>query len=132
MLATFLPRPEAPPAPDAALCVSPDIPLLGGVRAIYGLGWADADGEGNLSPEQTLSDEQVREVLALTSGADSVELKLTMPQADRAANAQALDVDPLDGQIRQVFFFDTHDLNWTPRAWSSAPGAARAARTTRW
>ena len=57
-----------------------------------------------------LSDQQVAELLALTRGADSVELKLTVPVSDRASGAAALGVDPLDAQIRQVYFFDTPDL----------------------
>jgi hypothetical protein len=57
-----------------------------------------------------LSDEQRAELLALTKGADSVELKLTVPVADRARGAAELGVDPLDSQIRQVYFFDTPDL----------------------
>jgi hypothetical protein len=57
-----------------------------------------------------LSDEERVELLALIKGADSVELKLTVPVADRTQGAAALGVDPLDGQIRQVFFFDTPDL----------------------
>ena len=57
-----------------------------------------------------LSDEQLVEFLALTKGADSVELKLTVPLSDRSGAGAALGVDPIDGQIRQVFFFDTPDL----------------------
>ena len=57
-----------------------------------------------------LSDEQVAELLALTKGADTVELKLTVPVSTRSRAARALGVDPLNGQIRQVFFFDTPDL----------------------
>lgn len=57
-----------------------------------------------------LSDQQVAELLALTKGSDSVELKLTVPVSDRASGAAALGVDPLDAQIRQVYFFDTPDL----------------------
>ena len=41
---------------------------------------------------------------------DSVELKLTVPEADQRSAVQALGMDPLDAQIRQVFFFDTPDL----------------------
>ena len=77
-----------------------------------------------MSPEQTLTDEQVREVLALTSEADSVELKLTIPQEIRFSAAQALGVDPLDGQLRQIFFFDTPDLQL-----DSAGVVVRARRT---
>jgi hypothetical protein len=57
-----------------------------------------------------LSDEQIENLLAIASGADSVELKLTVPEAEHRAATIALDVDPLDSQIRQVFFFDTPDL----------------------
>ncbi len=58
----------------------------------------------------TLTDEQIIEVLALTKESDSVELKLTVPADSQRTAAQALDIDPLDAQIRQVFFFDTPDL----------------------
>jgi len=57
-----------------------------------------------------LSDVQLAEVLDLIGGADSVELKLTVPLSDRSRAAQALGVDPLDAQLRQVYFFDTPDL----------------------
>ena len=49
-------------------------------------------------------------MLALTSHADSVELKLTVPDSESRATVAALGMDPLDAQIRQVFFFDTPDL----------------------
>jgi hypothetical protein len=58
----------------------------------------------------TLSDHDLAELIALTKGADSVELKLTVPVSDRSRGAAALGVDPLDAQIRQVYFFDTPDL----------------------
>lgn len=57
-----------------------------------------------------LSDDQLVQFLALTKGADSVELKLTVPMSDRSRAGAALDVDPLAGQVRQVYFFDTPDL----------------------
>jgi hypothetical protein len=57
-----------------------------------------------------LSDLQIGELLSLIKGADSVELKLTVPISDRTRAASALGVDPLDGQLRQVYFFDTPDL----------------------
>jgi hypothetical protein len=58
----------------------------------------------------TLSDEQLEELLGLIKGADTVELKLTVPDADQASTIAALGMDPLQAQIRQVFFFDTPDL----------------------
>jgi hypothetical protein len=59
---------------------------------------------------RTLSDEDLAELIELTKGADSVELKLTVPASDRSSGAAALGVDPLNAQIRQVYFFDTPDL----------------------
>lgn len=58
----------------------------------------------------SMSDKQRAELFALTKGADTVELKLTMLLSDRGRAGTALGVDPLDGQIRQVYFFDTPDL----------------------
>ena len=57
-----------------------------------------------------LSDEDLSGLLALIKGADSVELKLSVPLSDRTKAGAALGVDPLDGEIRQVYFFDTPDL----------------------
>jgi hypothetical protein len=57
-----------------------------------------------------LTDAQLGEMLALTSHADSVELKVTVPDAQRRSTVTALGMDPLDAQIRQVYFFDTPDL----------------------
>jgi hypothetical protein len=57
-----------------------------------------------------LSDEELAEVVGLIEGADSVELKLTVPDEDQRSTIQALGLDPLDAQIRQVVFFDTPDL----------------------
>lgn len=58
----------------------------------------------------TLTDEEQADFLSLTKAADSVELKLTIQLSDRSRAGAALGVDPLDGQIRQVYFFDTPDL----------------------
>ena len=58
----------------------------------------------------TLTDEQLRELVGLVEGADSVELKLTVPDEDRRSTVVALGMDPLDAYLRQVFFFDTPDL----------------------
>jgi hypothetical protein len=57
-----------------------------------------------------LSDERLTELLALMHDADSVELKLTVPEASHRSAIAALGLDPLEAQIRQVFFFDTPDL----------------------
>jgi hypothetical protein len=57
-----------------------------------------------------LSDEQLREVLGLIKGADSVELKLTIPDEHRRSTVMRLGMDPLAAYIRQVVFFDTPEL----------------------
>jgi hypothetical protein len=56
------------------------------------------------------SNEQLAELLALIKESDSVELKLTVPEPDQRSTVAALGMDPLDAQIRQVFFFDTPEL----------------------
>jgi hypothetical protein len=57
-----------------------------------------------------LSHEQIAEMLDLLKDSDSVELKLTVPEHDQRSAVVALGMDPLDAQIRQVFFFDTPEL----------------------
>ena len=63
-----------------------------------------------MSSRARLSDEQLDELLGLIKGADTVELKLTVPDADQRSTIAALGMDPLQAQIRQVFFFDTPQL----------------------
>jgi hypothetical protein len=62
------------------------------------------------SSAPTLSPEQLIEALKLVDDADSVELKLSVPDRDRRSAVVALEMDPIDAQIRQVAFFDTEDL----------------------
>jgi hypothetical protein len=62
-----------------------------------------------------LSDAQLEEMMALTSHADSVELKLTVPDTLTRSTVAGLGMDPLEAQIRQVFFFDTPDLRLNKR-----------------
>src|SRR4051812_46084448 len=59
---------------------------------------------------QPMLPEQLVEMLALAKQSDSVELKLTVPDSDQRSAISALDMDPLEAQVRQVFFFDTPDL----------------------
>ena len=58
-----------------------------------------------------LTDEELVEILDLVKDADSVELKLTVHETARSKTAAALGIDPLDAQMRQVFFFDTPELS---------------------
>jgi hypothetical protein len=57
-----------------------------------------------------LTDEQLAEVLQLARESDSVELKLTVPDSHRRSTVVALDMDPIDAQVRLVYFFDLPDL----------------------
>jgi hypothetical protein len=57
-----------------------------------------------------LSDEQLNEAMALIGASDSVELKVTVPVEDHRATIAGLPIDPVEAQLRQVWFFDTPDL----------------------
>lgn len=57
-----------------------------------------------------LDGKQLAELMHLIDGADSVELKLTIPDAESRKTMAALELDPLEAQVRQVVFFDTPDL----------------------
>jgi hypothetical protein len=56
------------------------------------------------------TDAQVVEALTLLKGADSVALKVTVPETDQLSTVAAIEMDSLDAQIRHVYFFDTPDL----------------------
>lgn len=66
---------------------------------------------GAATEAPTLTAEQLGELLPQLAGADSVELKLTVPDEHHRSTALALGMDVLDGQIRQVTFFDTPELD---------------------
>jgi hypothetical protein len=57
-----------------------------------------------------LSDEALVELLSLIEDADSVELKLTIPESGQRSAITALGLDPLGAQVRLVYFFDTPEL----------------------
>jgi hypothetical protein len=64
-----------------------------------------------MSTQKTqLTDEAVVQVLSLLKNTDGVELKATVPDADRHSAVQELDLDVLDCDLRHVVFFDTRDL----------------------
>ena len=63
------------------------------------------------SPVRRLTDEQLEQAMELAQKSDSVELKLTVPATDHRAAIASLGLDPLEAQIRQVFFFDTPGLD---------------------
>ena len=57
-----------------------------------------------------LTDEELTSLMGLLRGADSTELKLTVPPASHRDTIQGLPLDPVETQPRQVYFFDTPDL----------------------
>ena len=63
-------------------------------------------GQGN-TPSARPIGRTAFELLGLLKGADTVELKLTVPETDHRSAAASLELDVLDSQIRQVVFFDT-------------------------
>jgi len=58
-----------------------------------------------------MSSDQIIELIGLLKGIDSVELKLSVPDAQRRSTVATLGMDPVDAQLRQVVFFDTPDLS---------------------
>ena len=58
-----------------------------------------------------LSREQLDEVATLLKDAGSVEIKLVVPMPSHRATLAKLGVDPIECEIRQVYFFDTPDLD---------------------
>ena len=58
-----------------------------------------------------LSDEQLLDFSGLVDDADSVELKLSVPERQQRSAVAALGLDPLDAQVRLVHFFDTPALD---------------------
>jgi len=70
-----------------------------------------------------LTADEKGELLVLTRGADSIELKLSVPDDDHGSASLALGLDPIEAEIRQVYFFDTPDL-----ALDAAGVVARARR----
>jgi hypothetical protein len=62
-------------------------------------------------PPTTLSGEQLGEVMRMLKDVDSVELKLIVPIGVHRATIQKLDLDPVEAEARQVFFFDTPNFD---------------------
>ena len=58
-----------------------------------------------------LSDEGLLELSDLVGDADSVELKLSVPERHQRSAIAALGIDPLESQVRLVHFFDTPGLD---------------------
>jgi amphi-Trp domain-containing protein len=59
----------------------------------------------------TWTDDERDRMLSILTDADSVELKMSVPDADRRSAIAALGLDPLAADIVQIWFFDTVDLD---------------------
>jgi len=70
-----------------------------------------------------LTDEEQDELLELTKDSDSVELKVSVQDDEHTTTSRVLELDPIEAEIRQVYFFDTPDL-----ALNAAGIAVRARR----
>ena len=57
-----------------------------------------------------LTDNQIADVMKLLKGADTVEMKVSIPTDAHRATIQGLPLDPVEAQPRQIWFFDTPDL----------------------
>lgn len=55
--------------------------------------------------------EKVAELLGLLTRADSVEVKVVVPMSAHLATIKSIGMDPIEAKPRQVFFFDTPELD---------------------
>jgi hypothetical protein len=60
---------------------------------------------------QMLSREQIAQVMTLLKDVNSVELKLVAPADTHRATIGKLGLDPIEAEVRQVYFFDTPNLD---------------------
>ena len=74
----------------------------------------------------------VKESMRLIRGANSVELKLTVPSIAHRSTVQGLPDGSRRGQPRQIFFFDTPDLQLNRAGVVFRARRIAAARATRW
>src|SRR5262245_44366277 len=71
---------------------------------------AEAAASKAVSSPGRLSDVQIGEVMGLLSGVESVELKVTIGADSHRATISGLEIDPVEAEPRQVYFFDTPRL----------------------
>jgi len=57
-----------------------------------------------------LSGDDFLKILKLGKGANSIELKLSVPLTGHRATIKSIGLDPVEAEPRQAFFFDTPDL----------------------
>ena len=58
-----------------------------------------------------LSQQQINEILTILKDVGSVELKLVAPMHTHRATIAKLGLDPIEAEVRQVYFFDTPNLD---------------------
>lgn len=63
------------------------------------------------TPAVELSRSQLDEVVRILKDVDSVELKLVAPMHTHRATIGRLGLDPIEAEVRQVYFFDTPNLD---------------------
>jgi hypothetical protein len=61
--------------------------------------------------EPVLSPDEILKVFELIKGSNSLELKLNVPDDGQRAAVRRLGFDPVEAEPRQVYFFDTPDLD---------------------
>jgi antitoxin component of MazEF toxin-antitoxin module len=83
---------------------SPASPVSGGTAQSTDPAGDEAAKTANLTSEE------LNAVVKQLGDINGVELKLTVDDSERQAAVKALEMDPLEGQLRQVTFFDTMDL----------------------
>jgi hypothetical protein len=70
-----------------------------------------SNGAAAAEGPRRLTDTQLAQAMALVRDADSVELKVTVPASAHLATIRGLPLDPVEAVPRQVYFFDTPDLD---------------------
>jgi hypothetical protein len=78
-----------------------------------------------------LTEEQRRDLLTLVADADTVELKVSIPASGVRSAGDSLGMDPLDAQIRQVYFFDTPGLTLNEHGVVARASRIQGGRATR-
>jgi hypothetical protein len=79
-----------------------------------------------------LSDADLQQLLELTKGADSVELKLTVPDSERRSTVASLGMDPRTLRSARCSSSTPRTCASTRAAWSCGPAGSRAAATSPW
>jgi hypothetical protein len=82
-------------------------------------------GTAQWQATKLLTDDQIGEIVELRDDVDSIEIKLTIPATAHRTTIRGLDLDPVEAEPSQVFFFDT------PRLDANKSGVVVRARRSR-